>query len=311
MLRIIVLGAGAGGGCPQWNCNCPNCRRARAGQPGVKPLTQSSLAVSADGGATWCLLNASPDLRQQMLATPALHPAASPNGMRDSPVAAVVLTNADVDHVAGLLTMREGQPFVIHGTRRVLGIVKANPIFNVLDGQLVRMRPLDLEAVTAIEGPDGRPTGLSVRPFVVPGKTALWMEDRRLADFGTVAEDTVGLELTDGAGSLFYIPGCASLPQDLAARLQGAALLFFDGTTYTDDEMIRLGLGTKTGARMGHISMSGPAGSIAAFSRLDVARKIFIHINNSNPVLDQDSAERTAVAAAGWELAVDGMEVRL
>jgi pyrroloquinoline quinone biosynthesis protein B len=222
-----------------------------------------------------------------------------------------VLTNADVDHVSGLLTMRESQPFAIHATRRVLEVLQANPIFNVLDGRLVGRRAFDLEASCAIEGPDGAPTGLSVRPFAVPGKVALWLEDPRLAGFGSVVEDTIGLEVQGGGRSFFYIPGCAGLPPELAARLRGAALIFFDGTTWADDEMIRLGLGSKTASRMGHIAMSGASGSIAAFARLGVDRKIFIHINNSNPALCEGSAERAAVAAAGWELAVDGMEVRL
>jgi pyrroloquinoline quinone biosynthesis protein B len=307
-LRVVVLGSAAGGGFPQWNCGCANCRRARAGDTAAIPRTQSSLAVSADDGRSWTLLNASPDLRQQIAATPALHPAA---GQRGSPIAAVVLSNADVDHVTGLLTLRESQPLVIHATARVLGVLKANAIFNVLNPDFVRTRAFAMNAPLQIEGPGGAATGITVRAFAVPGKVALWLEDPNLAGFGSVAEDTIGLEVLAGDRRFFYIPGCAALPEDLRARLRGAPLVFFDGTTYTDDEMIVLGLGTKTAGRMGHMCMSGPAGSIAAFADLAVARKVFVHINNSNPALIATSPERAAVAAAGWDVAWDGMEIVL
>lgn len=309
MLRIIVLGAGAGGGFPQWNCNCSNCRRAREGDPAVKTLTQSSLAVSGDGGASWYLLNASPDLRQQIAQSPPLHPRA---GLRHSPIAGVVLTNADVDHVAGLLTLREAQAFAVYGTARVLKALRANKIFNILDPGLVSWRSLALNQRTELRGSNGRPSGLAVKPFPVPGKVALWLEDPRRADFGSAAEDTIGLEISSAEGRrFFYIPGCAAVAPDLADRLLGADLVFFDGTTYTDDEMPSLGLGGKTASRMGHMSMSGAEGTIAAFASLRVARKIFIHINNSNPVLIAYSPKREAVEAAGWEIAQDGMEVEL
>jgi len=309
MLRIIVLGAGAGGGFPQWNCGCPNCGRARAGDPQARPATQSSLAVSADDGATWYLLNASPDLRQQIAQTPPLHPRVRGRG---SPIRGVVLTNADVDHIVGLLTMREVQPLAIFGTPRVLQKVQANTIFNVLDSEVVSWRPLIPGQVTEICGLDGSPSGLSAKAFPVPGKVALWLEDPRQEDFGSAVEDTVGLELSSNCGKrFFYIPGCARMPTDIADRLRGAALVFFDGTTYTDDEMISCGLGSKTASRMGHMSVSGTDGSIASFAPLAVARKIFVHINNSNPILIADSRERKFVEAAGWEVGSDGLEVVL
>jgi len=307
-MQVRVLGAGAGGGFPQWNCNHPNSRRARSGDPKASPRTQSSIALSADG-ERWVLCNASPDLRQQINANDVLHPRA---GLRDSPIVAVVLTNADVDHVAGLLTLRESQPLAVYGTQRVLEVLAANSIFNVLNPQFVQRRALSLEEAGEIRGPDGAATGVIVRPFTVPGKVALWLEDAaRGPDFGTVAEDTVGLEVLDSAGRtrLFYIPGCAAMPEVLARRLHGAPLVFFDGTLWVDDEMIRDGVGQKTGRRMGHMSVSGEDGTMAAFAPLDVARRIFIHINTTNPILLEDSAERAAVQAAGWEVAYDGMVV--
>ena len=308
MLRIIVLGAGAGGGFPQWNCNCANCQRARAGDPLTRPATQSSLAVSGDSSASWYLLNASPDLRQQIAQTPQLQPR---NRGRDSPISGVILTNADVDHVAGLLTMREAQPFEIYGMPRVLEAVRGNAIFKVLDSKLVSWRPLVMNRTTEISGPTGV-SGLSARAFPVPSKVALWREDPQMKDFGSTAEDTIGLEVMANNGKhFFYIPGCASMQTDLAERLRGAELVFFDGTTYTDSEMIALGLGSKTASRMGHMSVSGVGGSIASFKSLRVARKIFIHINNSNPIIVADSPERKAVEAAGWEVGTDGLEVVL
>lgn len=309
MLRIIVLGAGAGGGFPQWNCNCANCRRARAGDPLAPPRTQSSLAVSADDGAHWYLLNASPDLRQQIAQSPLLHPKV---GLRHSPISGVILTNADVDHVAGLLTMREAQPFVIYATPRVLEVLKANAIFNILDSSIVSWQPLTPDRSTNIQAPDGCTSGLNVKAFPLPGKVALWLENPRRPNFGSTAEDTVGLELSSIDGKrFFYLPGCAAMPPHIADRLRGAELVFFDGTTYTDDEMIACGLGNKAASRMGHMSVSGAEGTIASFAPLSVARKIFVHINNSNPILVADSPERKVVEAAGWEVAIDGLEVNL
>lgn len=309
MLRIIILGAGAGGGFPQWNCNCANCQRARAGDPLARPATQSSLAVTADDGASWYLLNASPDLRQQIAQTPQLHPRTRG---RNSPIRGVVLTNADVDHVAGLLTLREVQPLAIYAPSRILAKVQANAIFNVLDSQVVSWRPLLPEQMTELCGPDGLPSGLRVKIFPVPGKVALWLENPRLENFGSAAEDNVGLELAANGGKhFFYIPGCASMRTDVADRLRGAELVFFDGTTYTDDEMIACGLGSKTASRMGHMSVGGADGSVAALAPLGVSRKIFVHINNSNPILIADSPERKIVEAAGWEIGTDGLEVIL
>ena len=308
MLKIIVLGAAAGGGFPQWNCNCDICRAGRAGNGLAWPATQSSLAVSADG-ETWFLLNASPDIRQQIGQTPALHPR---SGRRHSPIGGVLLTNADVDHVAGLLTLRESHPLSLYGTGRVLGVLAANSVFNVLNPEFVKRNRIELDRLTPLLLADGRPSGLSVEMFPVPGKVALWLEDEAAGpNFGTVAEDTVGVRVTDGEREFFYIPGCASCPPELASRLKGAALLFFDGTTWIDDEMSATGVGHKTGQRMGHMCMSGPDGSIAAMAPLGIGRRIFIHINNTNPVHLTASPQRAEAEKAGWEIAYDGMEVTL
>lgn len=309
VMRIIILGSAAGGGFPQWNCACGNCARARAGDPAAKPRTQSSAAISADGEA-WFLLNCSPDVRWQIEQTPALQPR---GGVRHSPIAGVILTNGDVDHVAGLLSLRERQPFVLYATARVLAALAANPIFAVLREDLVERRPLGLGEVIELRGPDGKASGIEAEAFAVPGKVALYLEDPAAERFGTVAEDTIGLRLrdTNTGRALHYLPGCAALPDDLARRLNGAELVLFDGTTWRDDEMAVSGTGEKTAGRMGHMCMTGEAGSLAAFARLGVGQKVYVHLNNTNPALLADSPERAAVEAASWQVAEDGMEIVL
>jgi pyrroloquinoline quinone biosynthesis protein B len=308
---IKVLGSAAGGGLPQWNCNGRNSADARKGAPDVAPRTQASVAVSADG-KQWVLLNAAPDLRQQINATPELHPVPD-GGPRNSPIKAVVLTNGDVDAVAGLLCLREGQPFTVYGTERVLAVLAVNSIFDVLDAKLVKRVPMDYGSPFAVEGPRG-PVGIIIEAFGVPGKIPLYLEEARAgAGLGTQEGDTAGLRVTETATGkrFFFIPGCAKLDDALRARLKGAPLLFFDGTLYTNDEMIAQGLLNKTGERIGHMNMSGSAGSVAQIAPLDVGRKIFIHINNSNPALRDGSPERAAVENAGWEISYDGMELRV
>lgn len=305
---IKVLGSAAGGGFPQWNCNCRNCADVRRGVPGLQPRTQSSAAVSIDG-RSWALLNASPDLRQQIAATPELNPRAE-DPQRSSPIRCVVLTNADVDHIAGLLSLRESQPLTVYADPRVLSALSGSPIFGVLDGRFVERMPIRPDEHFEPAGC----SGLIVEAFTVPGKVALYLEDEQAgSDLGTAPGDTIGLKLTDTRSGRFacYVPACAAVDDTLLRRMSGAAAILFDGTLFTDDEMIAQGLSPKTGRRMGHISMSGPDGSIAALAGLDAGRRIFTHINNSNPVLRQGSPERARVEAAGWEIAYDGMEVIL
>lgn len=310
-MKIRVLGAAAGGGFPQWNCNGRGSASVRAKKPGFSPRTQSSLAVSADG-KRWVLLNASPDLRQQISDCPALWPDAS-GPLRNSPIKAAVVTNADVDHIIGLINLREAQPFTIYGSARVLTTLAANSVFNVLAESYVPRIELKLDEARKLEGA-GEDLGLTVEPFAVPGKIALYLEDTKAGgNFGSREGDTIGLKVTENATgrSFYYVPGCAEVDAPLAERLKGAELLLFDGTLYTDTEMLDQGLLNKTGQRMGHISISGSGGSIAAFKDLNVRRKIYVHINNSNPVLDDNSPERKATEAAGWEVGYDGMEVTI
>jgi pyrroloquinoline quinone biosynthesis protein B len=308
---IKVLGSAAGGGFPQWNCNCRMCAAARAGTPGFKARTQSSLAISANG-IDWALLNASPDLRQQINETPELG-ARTDGGLRHSPIKAVLLTNADVDHIAGLLNLREGQKFSIYGSDRVLTTLAANSVFNVVNPANAPRIPLPLDKPLAITGADFD-LGFTVEAFAVPGKIALFLENAAAgSNYGSREGDTIGLEIKDTktGATFFYIPGCAELDPPLAARIKGAGLIFFDGTLFTDDEMVTQGLSQKTGQRMGHISMSGPQGSMAAFEALGIKRRIYVHMNNSNPALEDGSDARRTVEASGWDVGFDGMEIRL
>jgi pyrroloquinoline quinone biosynthesis protein B len=307
-MRIVVLGAAAGGGFPQWNCNCAVCREAWAGRAPAQ--TQASLAVSADD-EHWVLLNASPDLRAQILATPVLHPR---RPGRDSPIAAVVLTNGDVDAVAGLLTLRERWPLSLYATLGVLDVLAANSVFNVLHSDNVVRCSLPLGQSVALTTRDDRPIGVSLEAFSVPGKVALYLEDGRIDErLAERSENTIGLMVSAPATGkrFYYIPACAAVDRELAARIKGAPMLFFDGTLWRDEEMIGAGLGTKTGRRMGHLSVSGPQGSMAALADLGIARKLFIHINNTNPMLCAGSPECATVQAAGWEVAHDGLEITL
>ncbi len=309
MLRVVVLGAAAGGGVPQWNCGCPVCRAARSKHPELQS-TQSSIAISADG-EHWFLINASPDLRQQLTATPQLHPRAGK--LRHSPVSGVILTNGEIDAVAGLLSMREGSPFTIYAHRKVLAILGDNSIFNVLNEKNVKRQPIEIDRAFEPALPDGSPSGLEILPFAVAGKGAWYLEGKTHPAGNDGAGDTLGLRIGDKAtGKYFYfLAACADVTDDLKSRLAGAPLIFFDGTVWRDDELIVAGLGTKTGQGMGHIAMSGDSGAIEALSGLNIGRKVFLHINNSNPALLHDSAERKQAERAGWQIPADGTEITL
>jgi len=308
MLRVVVLGAAAGGGVPQWNCGCPVCLTART-DPKLQS-TQASIAISADGDH-WFLINASPDLRQQLIATPQLHPKAGK--LRHSPICGVILTNGEVDAVAGLLSMREGWPFTIYAHARVLSILKANSIFNVLNEKNVRREPIEIDKAFEPALPDGAPSGIEILPFAVPGKSAWYLEGKVHPGGNDGAGDTLGLRIRDKASAsyFYFLAACAGVTDELKARLAGAPLIFFDGTVWRDDELIAAGLGTKTGQGMGHIAMSGDRGAIESLAQLDIGRKVFLHINNSNPALLPASPERKIAERAGWQIPTDGTEITL
>jgi pyrroloquinoline quinone biosynthesis protein B len=298
-LTAIVLGAAAGGGFPQWNCRCRVCQLAWSGDARVRPRTQASLAVSSDDGE-WTLLNASPDLRAQIQATPVLHPR---QALRGSPIAALVLSGAEIDQTAGLLTLRERQSFKLFATSDTLAALGGNPIFSVLAAGVVERTALTLNKIFALPG------GLQAEIFSVPGKAPLYLEGGDLVlDAETGAN--VGIEIQSSGRRLLYIPGAAGITPAMLDRCRRADVVLFDGTLFVDDEMIKSETGTKTGRRMGHMPIAGADGTLAALRDL-TARRILTHINNTNPILIEDSAERRIVEAAGFEVAEDGMEIEL
>jgi pyrroloquinoline quinone biosynthesis protein B len=298
-MESLVLGAAAGGGFPQWNCGCGNCARARAGDPAARPRTQASVAVRGDGGR-WLIVGASPDLRAQILANPELAP---PAGTRDSPIAGVVLVSGDVDGLAGLLVLREQHAFRVFAPASILRVLAENGIFASLDTALVER--VEMQPDVAVD------TGLGVRLtlLTMPGKVPLYQEAVRDAAQAAPAA-TYAARLEADGHVCVVAPGCADLADAVVARLADADALFFDGTLFHDNEMIDAGLGWKTGRRMGHVSVSGPNGTLARLGGLR-GRKVLFHINNSNPILLDDSPERAEVEAAGFSVGYDGMRVEI
>jgi pyrroloquinoline quinone biosynthesis protein B len=306
-MKILVLGSGAGGGFPQWNCNCPNCKGQRDGSIRARERTQSSIAVSADGLA-WVLLNASPDIGSQIRSQPRLHPR---QGLRETPIKAVVLMDAQIDHVTGLLGLREGPCIDLFATPCVFeDLTTGLPLLNVLQhycGTRWHMVPVAGDQTRADFQVEAVP-GLRFTALAIPGKAPPYSPHRREQVLG----DNIALRIEDAASgrSLFYSPGLAQVGPLERAWLQEADCVLVDGTFWVEDEMQRAGLGTKPAAEMGHLPQHGPGGMIAALGET-AARKVLIHINNSNPILDEDSAPRRELAAQGIEVAFDGMEIDL
>lgn len=303
---VKVLGSAAGGGFPQWNCNTRLSRMAWDGVEGVRQRTQSSIAVSANS-KRWVIVNASPDIRQQIWMNPELQPRRD-GAKRNSPIEAVVLTNGDIDHIAGLLSLRERQPLRVYATPRVLSILSANSVFDVLANDVVERVAVPLNRRIEIANTGG----LSIEAFAVPGKIALYLEDASKSGYGTELGDTIGLKITSpGSGTVIYIPGCAEVDDHVLRRVQGADCLLFDGTVFSDMELVDLGVADKTGHRMGHVSIIGEDGSLHAFDKSAIARRIYIHINTTNPILEPGSPAESTVMEAGWQVAYDGMKINV
>ena len=304
-MYVRVLGSAAGGGFPQWNCNCRNCNGLRKGTIRARARTQSSIAVSADR-AGWVLINASPDLPAQFRTFPALQPA---RALRDTAVLAIVLIDAQIDHTTGLLMLREGAALEIYCTDQVReDLTRGNPLFNVLDHycgvEWHRITP-DSRSTFSVAGANG----LAFTAVPLKSKPPPYSPHRNAPRPG----DNIGLRIADARSrrSLFYAPGLGEIEPHLQPLLAEADCLMLDGTFWTDDELVRLGISTKRARDMGHLPQSGPGGMLEALKPLRAARKILIHINNTNPILDEDSAERAALAAAGIEVAHDDMELEL
>lgn len=304
-----MLGAAAGGGFPQWNAASEACLRARAGDPAARPATQAALAVSADG-ERWLLVEASPDLRQQIEATPELQPKRPP---RSSPIAAVVVTNGEVDSIGGLLHLREGTPFALYAHPRILALLDANPIFEVVDRRIVPRRALPLDRWVELEDARGKTLGLALRAFALAGKPPLFLEKAAHGGPPPAPEpgDVIGLEIAAAGRRIVWIANCGALDEKVIARCAGADVLFVDATLWSDDELVQAGISERTGRAMGHVSLSGEQGVLARLAPVPAGRKILVHINNTNPVLLADSPERTEVERAGFEVGFDGLRIDL
>ncbi len=307
-MRVRVLGSGAGGGFPQWNCNCENCREVRTGSRRARPRTQASIAVTADG-VRWYLINASPDIRQQIESFDSLHPTGSPRG---TPIQAILLTNADIDHITGLLSLREFQPLCLYSTKQVMDwVLESNMVFRA-----IRLFPSQCTWKTVmtssqheIIGVDGKDSGLRYEAFAVPSKPPAYLMDL----VSEWSEETIGYKITDTSSgrSIAYVPGIKQIDPDILATLDGCNCIFLDGTFWSNDELINLGIARKTALEIGHIPISGADGSLAKLAVLSGVKRTYIHINNTNPILIEDSPERQAVEKAGWEVAFDGMDLEV
>ena len=300
-MRLRLLGAAAGGGLPQWNCACDNCRAARSNPEIAKD--QSQLAVSANVD-DWLLINASPDLRQQLHRSPYLHPQPE-DGLRNTPIAGVVLTSADLDHILGLLLMREFTPVSIYATESVLAVLEGNPFFSMLRRVPGQQRTHVLHHGSAVEPV----AGVRITPIELPGSFPMHIppEIRSKLD---LKEMTLGLVFESSSGQrAAYLPALPSLPPELLQLISTCQVLLVDGTLWSEDELQRLQAGTPSATEMGHMPIGGAAGSLAALAHLSHVRRIYTHINNSNPILAEDSVQRAAVLDAGFEIGYDGMDI--
>ena len=308
-MRVKILGSAAGGGFPQWNCSCRNCSSLRAGTFSGKARTQAQVAVSHDC-RSWFLLGASPDLLAQIEATRELHP----RGIRDSPVTGVVLANADLDHVLGLLLLRELQPMRIYGTSSALSILRQqNSMFRMLNRVPEQAEWIEVEPRTKFQlGPStGENFGLQCEMLAMSNHFPPYV-DAHAASSSKALEASLGVILESQSGKrLAYFPAVPEIDDALLHKLEATDLLFFDGTFWSDDELIRVQGSGQTARQMGHIPVSSPEGSLRKLAGLQRPRKMFVHINNTNPMLDESGAEFRAVREAGWEVAEDGWQFDL
>jgi pyrroloquinoline quinone biosynthesis protein B len=304
-MKIRVLGSAAGGGFPQWNCNCPNCAGVRNGSVRATPRTQSSIAASADGNS-WVLFNASPDLLLQIRSFAALQPA---RALRDSAIADVVLVDAQLDHTLGLLMLREGKPLRIWCSDRVRSeLTGSHPIFELLDHYCgVDWQRLPIEPGSSFVIPSM--ASVRCQALAVPGNAPPFSPARDAPEPG----DNIALLLTEtrSGRTLFYAPGLGAIEPPVAAALRQAQALLVDGTFWSDDELLRLGVSSRRARQMGHLPQSGSGGMLEVLAPLTAERKILIHINNTNPILNERSPERALLEAAGIEVARDGLEFEI
>jgi pyrroloquinoline quinone biosynthesis protein B len=306
-MRIRLLGTAAGGGVPQWNCNCAVCRESRGGNGRVQARTQSSVAISADN-RRWFLLNASPDLRAQIESFPPLHPPAG--NTRGSPIEAVLLTNADLDHTLGLLLLREGEKLAVHATGGVrASLTQGTSIASTLESFCGVDWITPPETLSPLRGRDGSLSGLSYQAIPLPGRAPRFMQRAESPATGHV----VGYRIVDEntGGRLLFLPDLAAITDAVRSSLAEADAVLFDGTFWSENEMRDRGAGSAAASDMGHLPISGPAGSLKVLAQLKMKNRIYVHLNNTNPVLIEDSSERAAVVAAGCVVGADGMEINI
>jgi pyrroloquinoline quinone biosynthesis protein B len=307
-VRVKILGSAAGGGFPQWNCACSNCKRVRDGTLHGLSRTQVQVAVSSDN-SNWYLLSASPDLPRQIESFPELHPSERP---RETPIAALVLPGGDLDQLLGLILLRESQPLRAYATPSIRKIIMENNIiFAMVRKQIswddvIPGREFELVSV------NGTNSGIRCLPFALIGNYPHYVTGQQAASL-PADQALLGLRLqhSSGGGTVVYMPGTPSIEQSWLEHLETCDLLLIDGTFWTDDELIRIQGSGRTARQMGHLPISGPGGSLEQLSRLKRPRKIYIHVNNTNPILDEDSPEYQQVRRAGWEIAQDGAEFEL
>ncbi|MBH0007110.1 pyrroloquinoline quinone biosynthesis protein PqqB [Psychrobacter sp. SWN149] len=303
-MYIHVLGSAAGGGFPQWNCNCYNCHGVRLGTIQAKTRTQSSIAISGNG-IDWILLNASPDIRQQLFEFKAAQPA---RGLRDTGITNVVLMDSQLDHTTGLLTLREGCPMPVWCTDMVYqDLTTGFPLFNMLkhwNGGL-QYHQIDPKQTFKIEGFEN----LELTPLVIRSSAPPYSPHRNDPHDG----DNIALIVKDlkTQKQLFYAPGLGKIDDDVMQIMKNSDCVMIDGTLWTDNEMQECGVGTKTGQDMGHLHISGEDGSLHYLDQLDNSRKILIHINNTNPILNEQSEQAATLKQHGVEVAFDGMQIEL
>jgi pyrroloquinoline quinone biosynthesis protein B len=306
-VRVKILGSAAGGGFPQWNCACSNCRRIRQGSFRGVARTQVQVAISSYEG-NWFLLSASPDLPRQIEAFPKLHPAAQP---RETPIAAFVLPGADLDQILGLIMLRESQPLRVYATPSIRRIIMDNNIVFAMVRKQITWNDLTAGQEVELVSVNGTKSGVRCLPFALADNYPHYV-DPTLAASLPAQDALLGLRLESPSGRrLVYLPGAPSVEPFWLEYLETSDLVLFDGTFWTDDELIRVQGAGRTALQMGHMPVSGPEGSLARLAHLERPRKVYIHVNNTNPILDEDSPEHYAVREAGWEVARDGMEFEL
>jgi pyrroloquinoline quinone biosynthesis protein B len=314
-MRVKILGSAAGGGFPQWNCACPNCRGLRAGTFPGKARTQAQLAISVDAHE-WFLLGASPDLRAQIEAMPELHPRVSSGGdeIRQSPIAGVVLLNADIDHVLGLLLLRELQPLAVHAAKSIRRILtKDNSMFAMLQRipRQVSWNEFKPGTVFSLLEPAARDSGFRCRALTLGTHFPAYVSAPRRSQLSPL-ESSLGLIVESPSGKrLAYLPAVPSVNEPLLRQLESCDVLFLDGTFWSDDELIQMHAGAQTAHQMGHMAISGSEGSLVKLGQLQRPRRIYIHINNTNPMLNEAGPEYRQVRDAGWEVAEDGWQFEL